>query len=393
MARVAAVVVCVAAFYGVFAAERVDQNGALWFAHLGRQFVTASNRSRVITRKLRWQEPIGYDGQYYFFLAADPVQARYYMPRRAGYIYSRALYPAVARALSLGSVRAIPYAMLLINLVAVVVATLSVALWLRARRAVVWPAAAFGLFPGLVFCAFSDLTEPLAFALVSLAALAFDARRNSRLVLSAALLALASLTRETVIPFALAGAAALAYADSGGAHGWRSWRAWRRAVIFAAATCGPLLLWRQLIALYVHEPTQERSGTRWEIPFHGIWSYWPFHPKDWLVVLAVIVPALLATVGAAVLVKQRRARLAATLLLANIALYIVFLPSSVDVDYRAAGRAAIGVILAAIYCVPALRTIPRSRIPVAIGGFTWSIAWFLLVAAHYAIPGMKLITT
>jgi hypothetical protein len=283
--------------------------------------------------------------------------------------------------------------MLIVNLLAVVGGTLAVALWLRARGAPPWPAALFGLYPGLIFTVFSDLTEPLAFALVAFAALAYHAQRPKRLVLSAALLALAALTRETVLPFALAYAASLAFADSRGPLGWRSWGAWRRASLFAAGTCGPLLVWRQVVATYVHEPTQENGGPGWAIPFHGILAYWPFQPRHWLVVLTIVLPGLAAAAGAVVLLSQRRAQVAAILLLANVSLFVVFLPGSVDVDYRAAGRATIGVVLAAIYCLPAWKLSRRSRVPVAIGAFGWSIAWFLLVAAHYAIPGMKLITT
>ena len=68
--------------------------------------------------------------------------------------------------------------------------------------------------------------------------LAFDRARTGRLVVSAVLFALAVLTRETIVPFALAGAAALALDG----------RRWRRAAAFAAATCGPLLVWRLVVA-------------------------------------------------------------------------------------------------------------------------------------------------
>jgi hypothetical protein len=64
----------------------------------------------------------------------------------------------------------------------------------------------------------------------------------------------------------------------------------------------------------------------------------------------------------------------------------------VDVDYGAAGRAAIGVVLAAAYCVPAWWTTRLRRAVVGAGAFLWSIAWFLLVASHYGLPGVDLIT-
>ena len=106
--------------------------------------------------------------------------------------------------------------------------------------------------------------------------------------------------------------------------------------------------------------------------------------------------------GALVLARRRIAPVAAALLLVNVLLYVVFLPGSVDVDYGAAGRAAVGVVLAALYCVPAwwdsaasggraARAIGRSL--VLVGAFSWSLAWYLLVARHYGLDGLGLITT
>src|SRR5256885_8693139 len=282
--------------------------------------------------------------------------------------------------------------MLAINLAAIGAGTLAVAFWLRARGAPAWPAALFGLYPGMIFCAFRDLTEPLAFALAALAVLAFDGRRTGRLVASASLFALAALTRETVVPFALAGAAALALADGAGRRTWRSVRVWRRSLLFVAGTCGPLLVWRQVVAAYVHEPTQETGGGGWAIPFHGIVSYWPFDPQHRLIVLTVILPTLAA--AAAAILLFRRAPVAAALLLVNALLYVVFLPASVDVDYGAAGRAAIGVVLAALYCLPAWRARGFAGVgAVAAGAVAWSGGWDLVVASHYGLRGFHPVHT
>jgi hypothetical protein len=381
----------VAAFYAAFISFRIDEHGLMWFVHLGREFVTASTRSTVITRSLGWHDRVGYDGQYYFFLAADPIHARYYMPDRAGIIYSRILYPAVSRALGLGSVRVIPYAMLTVNLLAVGAGTLAVAVWLRVRGASSWAAALFAIFPGMIFSVFRDLTEPLAFALAALAVLAFEVDKPRRLVVSAALFALAALTRETVLPFALAAAAGLVVADSRHAHRCWSARTWRRGLFFASAACVPLLAWRILVSAYVHEPTQEAAGSGWLIPFHGFLSY-RFDAQHRLILLTIITPALAAGIGALVLLRRRGARVQAGLLLVNILLFVVFLPASVAVNYPAVSRSAVGVVLATIYCTPAWRTCKRWRAPVFGGAFAWSIGWFLLVAEHYEISGIRVIT-
>jgi hypothetical protein len=170
---------------------------------------------------------------------------------------------------------------------------------------------------------------------------------------------------------------------------------WRRAVAFAAATCGPLLLWRLLVKLWLHEPTQEIGHERgWILPLHGIWSWWPFDTLHWLIALTVTLPALAAGVGALELLRRGRCPVVAGLLLVNVILYVVFLPRSVYVDHAAASRAAIGVVLAALYCLPAWwAAMTRARWLVATGAFALSIAWYLIAAALFGVSGIHYITT
>jgi hypothetical protein len=388
--RVLPVVLCVAVFYAVVVSVRLEQHNALWFVHIGSHFLSAAHTSDVIRPSIGAQNAFGYDGQFYFALAADPSHAHDYMGGNAGVVYSRPVYSAVARAASVGSVTTLPYAMLIINLVAVLAGTWAIARWFVKRGFSPWPALLYGLFPGLVVTVFRDLTEPLAFALAALAVLAFDRTRTRRLVLSALLFALAVLTRETIIPFALAGAAALAL-DDRGRHvgGW-----WRRAAAFAAATCGPLLLWRLVVMLWIHQATQEVGHERgWILPLHGIWSWWPFDGDHWLIALAVTLPALAAGAGALVLLRRRQSLVPAGLLLVNVLLYVVWLPRAVYIDDSAASRAAIGVVLAALYCLPAWWRAPRGRIVVAMGALALSIGWYLIAALILGVSGFQNITT
>jgi hypothetical protein len=381
--RVLPVLVCVAAFYAVFVSIRLEQHDALWFVHIGSQFLSAADTSNVIRPSLGAQNTFGYDGQYYFAVAADPAHAHDYIQSQAGIVYSRIFYPAVSRAASGGSVAALPYAMLVVNLLAVLVGTAAVALWLLARDFSPWPALLYGLFPGLIVTVFRDLTEPLAFALAALAVLAFDRARPRRLVVSAVLFALAVLTRETILPFALAGAAALALGD----------RRWRRAAAFAAGTCGPLLVWRLIVKLWLNEPTQEVGHERgWVLPLHGIWSWWPFDNPHWLIVLTVTLPALAAAAGALLLLRRRRSDVLAGLLLVNVLLYVVWLPRAVYIDYSAASRAAIGVVLAALYCLPAWWAFVRARVAIAASAFALSLGWYLIAAAFLGLAGINEIT-
>jgi hypothetical protein len=388
--RVLPVVLCVAVFYAVVVSVRLEQHNALWFVHIGSHFLSAAHSSDVIRPSLGAQNMFGYDGQYYFALAADPAHAHDYMEGREGVVYSRIFYPAVARAASGGSVTALPYAMLIINLLAVLAGTWAIARWFVKRSFSPWPALLYGLFPGLIVTVFRDLTEPLAFGLAALAVLAFDRTRTRRLVLSALLFALAVLTRETIVPFALAGAAALAL-DDRGRHvaGW-----WRRAASFAAATCGPLLLWRLVVMLWINQPTQEVGHERgWILPLHGIWSWWPFDRDHWLIALAVTLPTLAAGAGALILLRRRQSLVPAGLLLVNVLLYVVWLPRAVYIDDSAASRAAIGVVLAALYCLPIWWGALRRRVVVATGALALSIGWYLIAALLLGVSGFQNITT
>jgi hypothetical protein len=316
--RVLPVVVCVAVFYAAFVSLRLDEHGSLWFVHFGSRFLSAAHTSSVIRPSVGAQNTLGYDGQYYFALAADPVHAHDYMGENAGVLYSRPFYPAISRAASLGSVRALPYAMLGINVVAVLVGTAAVALWLVKRDLSPWPAVLYGLFPGLVVTVFRDLTEPLAFGLAAVAVLAFDPLRSRRLVLSAFILGLGVLTRETIVPVALAGAVSLALHDRRTVHARGWWPRWRRAGVFAAATCGPLLVWRLAMQIWLGQPTQEVGHERgWILPLHGIWSWWPFDMGHWLIVLTITLPALAATAGGLALLRRRQNLIGGGLLLGN----------------------------------------------------------------------------
>jgi hypothetical protein len=388
-AGVAVVFLCVAAFYAVLVARRADQHSVRWFVHLGHEFLTTSTKSNVLTPALGWQSRVGYDGQYYFAVAVDPSNARHYIGGNSGIVYSRIFYPAAARVAGAGSVDAVPYAMLVINLLAITLGSAALALWLRRQGGPEWPAVVFGLFPGAVFTVIRDLTEPLAFGLVAAGILALDARRPRRVALSSAIFALALLTRETIFPFVVAAAAAVVFTGDG--H-----RRWRRGVAFLAGSFGPLLVWRLIVTALLGQSTQEVGGSGWGVPFHGIFSYWPWDHQHRLIVLTIVLPSLALAAAAVPLLRRREGRIAGALLIANILLYVVFLPDGVDVDYGAAGRAAVGVVFAAALCVPYWRLQRPHRLRLALAAplaFSVTILWYLLVAKHYGLDAMDLISS
>jgi hypothetical protein len=381
------VAVVLVAFYTPFLVARLSQHDAYWFVHVGRQMLDAGRTSTEITPALGWQSEVGYDGQYYFALAVDPAHADDYMPGGiAGIVYSRPVYPALAGMLGASSTSAVPWAMLILNLVAVGAGTLAVASWLRRRRVSPWFALLYGLFPGLIFAVFRDLTEPTAFALVTLAAVTLDRRTRGAVVLAAALFSLAGLTRETTLVFAVGAAVALLGAD---------WRArWPRSILFLAGCVAPLLVWRLVVGQLVSGPTQERGdGLRSLIPFNGLAEYWPWDTQHVLIVVSIVLPTLLALAGVPRLLGRWRTRPVGVTLGLNAAAFVVFLPSGVGVDYGAAGRAAVGVVLATVACLPAWCMNGRPTRYAASVAFLWSLPWYALVCAGLGIAGLTLITT
>lgn len=373
----------VAAFYVAMVAVRLHQHSPLWFVHLGTDFETSSHTSSVIGPQLGAESADGYDGQFYYFIAVDPNHGRDYMhfgaDDQSGVRYARILYPLLARGLSVGNTRAVPYALVAVNLIAICAGTAALAVWLARRRRSPWFAAVYGLWPGLVFAVFRDLAEPVAFALVALAALVFDLRSTRRVAVGAALFALALLAKETTIVFPLLAAVALALHD----------RTWKRATLFAAGSLGPMLAWRFALTLWFHVTTLERAGG-WKVlvPFYGMAKRWPWDDVHWLMLWTLDVPLVLVGAVAVYMLCRRRATLCALSVLLNLALFIVFIPSSVTVDFGAAGRNATAVMLAALFLVPAL-----SRRNATLVGAVLSPLWYLAIAAMLGLAGLQLATT
>lgn len=378
-----AVVLVVAAFYVAMVSVRLHQHSALWFAHLGSHFTTSSHTSKVIGPQDGAESADGYDGQFFYFIAVDPQHGRYYMhygtDDQSGIRYARIVYPLLARAVSVGNTKAVPYAMVGLNVIAMCVGTAALAFWLLRRRRSPWFAAIYGLWPGLAFAVFRDLSEPIAYAFVALAALTFDVRHTRRLVGAAALLALSLLTRETTIVFPFVAGAALALHD----------RAWRRAALFVAGSLGPMVAWRVALTLWFHVTTLESTGG-WKVlvPFYGMVARRPWDAVHWLMFWTLDVPLVLVGAVALYLLFRRRATLCALLVLINLALFIVFIPLHVTVDYGATGRNATPVVLAALFALPAL-----NRRTTALVAVILSPLWYLAIAASLGLAGLQIVTT
>lgn len=290
--------------------------------------------------------------------------------------HARIGYPLLGRATSLGRAHAVPYSMLAINLLAIIGGTLAFAVWLAREGRSPWFAALYGLWPGMVFAVFRDLSEPLAYLCVAAALLVF--RRS--VWGACALLALALLTRETAIVFPFVGAVAL----------WLRDRRPGRAVAFAAGAVLPMVAWRLVVTLWLHVTTLERAdGVTTLIPFHGLASWWPCDGQHWTVALAADLPLVVAAAAGLSLLSNRAALPAALALLVNVALFVVFIPRAIVIDFGAAYRNVVPALIGLLCCLPWLRD-RRITAPLAL---LLSPLWFILVAVAAGAPPIALMTS
>ncbi len=107
----------------------------------------------------------GYDGQFAYYIARDPGGSPPCLDAPA-YRMQRILLPILARALSLGQAALIPWALALVNLVALVGGTALLEDLLVAAKASRWFALSYGLYIGVFMAVRLSTTEALAYGLV-----------------------------------------------------------------------------------------------------------------------------------------------------------------------------------------------------------------------------------
>jgi hypothetical protein len=344
---------------------------ALELVHIGRTFALQSHASAVIRfdSTSAFAGETGRDGQFYYFIAADPGNARYYLDS-PNYRYERILYPLLARLLALGQLRLLPYTLLLLNWLAIGAGTLAVAAWLRRRGTSPWFALAFGLYPGLLIALGDDVTEPLAYALVAAAVYLFDRARGAMLWAAVAF-ALAILARETAALFAIPyGLSLLGATISGG-----DWRArvaanWRRAGLFLLVAMLPFIIYKAFLTVWLGPVGSTPIDALRLVPFAGILHYRPLAAAQLEEIRMVVFPSLIFLGMCAWAVWRRIWRVEVAVLLVNVLVLVVLLGAPSWVDITGSGRITTGMVLAAAFCLPTFRLLTGA-----------DYSWFLASAA------------
>ncbi|HEC36379.1 MAG TPA: hypothetical protein ENI39_07585 [Anaerolineae bacterium] len=313
----------------------------------------------------------GYDGQFAYFIARDPLGGWRHCDVPA-YRYQRILHPLLAWALALGHPEAVGWTLVVVNLAALAGGTWATERLLTAHGVSPWYALTYGLYGGLMAGLRLDLAEPLAVGLVQGALLAWEsgksqlATRHPQLAMS--LLALAVLAKETTL--IAVGGLLLHLALE---------RRWREAAGFGLAVGLPFVAWQGVLWTWLGQPGVESGGamaTPFEmVPFGGLWRVAAISRSVFWLLLVIEGPLfILPTVWALVvsirdLVRGRRHPWVSVLLAQ--AVVLPFLPSSTWREPLAMARLASGLVAAAVL-YGGLRHSRRT--------LRWSLVWLATLA-------------
>ena len=141
----------------------------------------------------------GYDGQFYYRLALDPLnwnKTAFGITMDQSYRYTRIGYPTLAWLVSLGQHQLVPLALVAINLLGVAAMAFLGGMFAReSGRHALW-GLAFAAYFGLVISVGRDTAEPLAEACMLGGLLAY---RRSKPILCTVLFMVGAITRETIL--------------------------------------------------------------------------------------------------------------------------------------------------------------------------------------------------
>lgn len=311
----------------------------------------------------------GYDGQFAYFIARDPLNGwrRCDVP---AYRYQRILYPLLAWGLALGRSALVPWTLMLVNLVALVGGTYATERLLAARDRSRWYALAYGLYGGLVAGLRLDLTEPLAYGLTQAGFWLWqkDNAGNRGAVWGFVVLALAVFAKETAL-VAVAGLGVYLALE----------RRWRAALTLGLVVGVPFAVWQGALWAWLGRPGIGSGGamaTPFEkVPFAGLlrtaavsWPiFWQLLAIEGPLFVAPTVWALVAS-GRDLLRGRRHPWV--TVLLAQAAV-MPFLPFSTWREPLAMARLATGLVAATLL----YGTLRRSR-----RVLTYSLIWLATLA-------------
>jgi hypothetical protein len=321
------------------------------FATPGGIFINENHVSTIIKADPTYKYyPIGYDGQFSYYLALDPPNARYYVDLDS-YRYTRILYPMLARALALANPNLVPLTLVLINLLAVTVGTWAIAAWCRQRGLVVWLALVYAFYVGQLTAFTLDVSDILAYTFVALAVYLLE-RWPQRLPQAAFLFALAGLTRETTLLFP---ALYMLWQLLAVRKAAQPLPIIFKALVFGFIAAAPAFGWQIFLKVWLGNFGWIESPGLAKLPFMGLYDLRPFSPAVLEVAQNVVMPGVFC--GGVVLWtfwrnRQTRGRLELWILLSHTFFFAVLLPAASLTSIFAAGRIGMGIVMGSLYSLP-----------------------------------------
>ena len=274
----------------------------------------------------------GYDGQFYYQIARDPLHATQFLDKPA-YRYQRIVYALLVFILSAGQTALVPYMLLLVNFVSIVVSVEIVARLLTRYGLSPWFSLAFGLYFGQTAALLFDTTEPFTYALVCLGVLLIEKEYITGAAIS---MGLATLSRDTAILFPL-----------GYTLFFLLHRRWGNVARFIVLTFLPLLLWYGFLWGIFGETGVKSAPPFEHIPFAGLFIFLPQQMLFWQLFVIMFVPTMVGWLFVAFEIVRRRWSSVLAIWVLNLALVTFMAPDSYR-EFVSCGRLSTGLVLATL---------------------------------------------
>jgi len=278
--------------------QKPGYEGVAAFADIG----TISGSHLGLDKLVMNNNPTGFDGQFFYFIALDPTQpiiCAHHPPNCAldlafGEVRAeRVLYPWIAGLLTFGNAHLVPYTLLLANFVAIVITAWLVGVMAVEAGGSRWLGAAAALFAGEILGFLRDVADPFSVMWVVLAV--FFLRRQ-RYALMGLAVAGALLTREQLIlSLPLLGLPLIVQ------------KRWRSLAVASLIGLVPFFAWQIVLRIVWGKwalLTGDTAGAGVNtglllVPFHGLWQ--ERHRADFGIIVAlVVVPLIFAVIISAI---------------------------------------------------------------------------------------------
>lgn len=315
---------------------------------IGRAFVTRNNVSEVISSKAKYvTSEIGYDGQFFYYIALDPVKAHYYIDDPI-YRYTRIFYPMLTRFLSFGNYNLIPYILLILNISAVISSVFVLGLWFKKFNYSPFYSLIYGFFPGVFFSLTRDLSETVAYFFAILAVFLFSFKLKRFFLLSSSFFSIAILTKEVTALFPLAFSLSFFLKKEK-----------RKGLIFILISFLPIVLYKLFLITWLGTSNSDLlSAFPVLIPFSGLNQTMLNFQRE-RQIYSIIIPGLIMGSFAVYSISKKKFSKEVILVLLSVLLFVVFLNKKSFFEYAASSRINIGVVIPILFSIPYFTSINK----------------------------------